>query len=112
MMVTVIGATAATFGVISFVPQAWKIVRTRKTDELSAPMWILNFTAFVLWAIYGGFRGAWEIIVPNVLCAGLAGFILVMKVVSKQTKHAIADALDPAAKHGRAGEVGTRARTP
>lgn len=95
MTVAVIGGIAAALSVISFVPQAWKIVRTRKTKELSAPMWILNFSGFVLWTLYGALHGAWELIVPNVLCAALAGFILVMKLVPLQTKHAIADVVDP-----------------
>ncbi|HET9621550.1 MAG TPA: SemiSWEET family transporter [Kofleriaceae bacterium] len=95
MTVAVIGTLAAVLSVSSFVPQAWKIVRTRKTDELSAPMWVMSFTGFVLWTIYGCLHGAWELIVPNAICAVLAGFILVMKLVSSRTKHAIADAVDP-----------------
>jgi len=103
MTATVIGAVAAVLSVISFMPQAWKIIRTRKTDELATPMWVLSLSGFILWAIYGFALGKWAIIVPNLICAVLAGFILVMKLVASPTKHAIADALDPmnTPDHGR-----------
>lgn len=92
-MTPIIGAIAAVLSVTSFVPQVWKLIRTRKTDDLAASMWILNFTGFVLWTTYGVLHGAWELIVPNAICAVLSGFILVMKLVATPTKHAIADTL-------------------
>jgi MtN3 and saliva related transmembrane protein len=95
MTASVIGAVAAVLSVASFVPQAWKVIRTRKTDQLSTPMWILNFTGFILWTVYGFTLENWALIVPNSICALLSGFILVMKLVSPPTKHAIAGALDP-----------------
>jgi MtN3 and saliva related transmembrane protein len=94
-MVGAIGAIAATLSVASFVPQAWKVIRTRKTDQLSAPMWVMSFTGFVLWTTYGVLQGAWALIVPNAICAVFAGFILIMKLLPPRSKHAVADALDP-----------------
>jgi MtN3 and saliva related transmembrane protein len=96
MIGTLLGVLAATASVVSFVPQAWKVVRTRKTDELATGMWVLNVTGFALWTAYGVTRGQWAIIVPNAICLVFATFILVMKLVSSSTKHAIADKLDPA----------------
>jgi MtN3 and saliva related transmembrane protein len=98
MISSALGVLAATASVISFVPQAWKVVRTRKTEELATGMWILNVCGFALWTSYGVTRGQWAIIVPNAICLVFATFILVMKLVSSRTKHAIADKLDPAAK--------------
>lgn len=95
MISTVLGVLAATASVVSFVPQAWKVVRTRKTDELATGMWVLNVAGFSLWTSYGITRGQWAIIVPNAICLAFAAFILVMKLVSSRTKHAIADKLDP-----------------
>lgn len=94
----ILGIAAATASVVSFVPQAWKVVRTRKTDELATGMWLLNVIGFALWTTYGVTRSQWPIIVPNTICFLLAGFILVMKLVSSSTKHAIADKLDPKAE--------------
>ena len=90
-----IGAFAAVLSVSSFVPQAWRVIRTRKTGELATMMWVMNVAGFSLWTTYGVQRQAWALIVPNAICLVLSAFILVMKLVSSRTRHVIADALDP-----------------
>jgi MtN3 and saliva related transmembrane protein len=96
MISSVIGALAATGSVVSFAPQAWKVIRTRKTDELALGTWIMNVVAFSLWMVFGIQRGVWAIIVPNVICLAFSIFILAMKLVPTPTRHKIADVLDPA----------------
>ncbi len=91
----VIGYVAAALSVTAFLPQAWKVIKTRETKELSAPMWILETVAFALWIAYGVAMEALPIIIPNVLCCLLSVFILTMKLVPHHTKHKIADKLDP-----------------
>jgi len=93
---TVVGALAAILSVAAFVPQGWRVIRTRKTAELATMMWVMNVVGFGLWAIYGFALRAWEIVIPNILCWVLSAFILAMKLVSPSTRHAIADVLDPA----------------
>ena len=80
-----VGYAAALFSVASFVPQAWRIVRTRSTKGLSQPMWILDTIAFALWVGYGALLGALPIIVPNAICFGLAAFILTRVVKCRRT---------------------------
>ena len=93
MTATVIGVLAAALSVSSFLPQAWRVIRTRQTKDLATPMWIMNVTAFALWTAYGAIIHSWPIIVPNVICCLLAAFILTMKLVSKPTKERVADAI-------------------
>lgn len=92
-----IGMIAATLSVIAFVPQAWRIVKTRDTKDLSTPMWIGEVGAFALWVVYGVMLAKWPIIVPNAICLVLAVFILFMKVAPGRTRDKVADAIDPAA---------------
>lgn len=94
-MTTVIGVLAAMLSVASFVPQSWRVIRTRKTEGLATMMWVINVVAFGLWTTYGAALRAWEIAVPNVICLGFSMFILAMKLAPSRTRHAIADALDP-----------------
>jgi MtN3 and saliva related transmembrane protein len=96
MITLALGVLAAIASVVSFVPQAWKVIRTRKTAELATMMWVLNVVGFVLWTAYGVALGMWAIAVPNAICLVFSGFILAMKLVSPPTRHRIADALDPA----------------
>lgn len=94
-MVLLIGSVAALCSMSAFVPQAWRIVKTRKTDDLSAVMWTLQVIGFVVWSVYGALLGAWPIVVENAICVVLAGFILAMKVLPHHLRHAVADRIDP-----------------
>jgi len=63
------------------VPQAVKIFRTRQTEDLSPPMWILQVMGFAPWVTYGATSQNWPLIVPNAICFLLACFILGMKIL-------------------------------
>jgi len=91
--VTMVGFAAALCSTISFVPQAVRIVRTRDTKSLSAPMYALTTTGFCLWFAYGVALGQWPLILTNGICAVLAGFILFMTLASKKVKDATAETL-------------------
>jgi MtN3 and saliva related transmembrane protein len=100
MLAVIIGGVAATLSVSSFVPQAWRVIRTRETKDLATPMWIMNVLGFALWTVYGVLIGTWPIIIPNAICFVLAAFILTMKVAPKRAKHRIADAISsPSSSH-------------
>ena len=88
-----IGFGAALCSTVSFVPQAWRIVRTRDTSALSAPMYVITTIGFLLWLIYGIMKGEWPLIITNAICFLLAGFILAMTLASPKQKAAVSDAL-------------------
>ena len=94
-MSEIIGYIAAVLSVSAFLPQVWKVIKTRNTKGMSTAMWALETGAFATWIAYGITRNAWPIILPNAICGLCAAFILVMNVVSDRLKHDIADALDP-----------------
>jgi MtN3 and saliva related transmembrane protein len=87
------GIGAALCSVMSFAPQAWKIIRTRETKDLSAPMYALTVTGFALWAGYGWVLGQWPIIVPNVTCCFLSLFILTMILLPRRRRTELANKL-------------------
>lgn len=90
--VTIIGFGAALCSTVSFVPQAWRIVKTRDTKSLSAPMYAITTVGFLLWLIYGVMKGEWPLILTNGICLILAAFILTMTLASPKQKAAISDA--------------------
>lgn len=94
---TVIGWLATLASTISFVPQAWKIIKTRETKDISRGMYMITVAGFACWAIYGTLLGQWPIIVTNSICLALSAFILVMKLLPQREKEAVAEALDPEA---------------
>ena len=84
-MIAIVGVAAALLSIASFVPQAWKIWKTRETEGLSTKMWIFNTCAFALWTVYGIGLGKWPLIATNAICLVLAAFILTMKVTARKT---------------------------
>ena len=93
--VTVVSLFAATLSMVSFVPQAWAIIRSRNTDGISLKTYLITVAGFVAWLAYGVLLGQWAIIVQNVICLCLSSFILVMKLLPQRKKEAVADALTP-----------------
>ena len=96
-LVTLIGSLAALCSTVSFVPQAWKIIRTRDTSGLSARMYAVTVAGFSLWFAYGILLGEWPLIVTNAVCLALSAFILMMRILPQRKKEAVADLLDPGA---------------
>ena len=95
--VTMVSLFAATLSMISFVPQAWEIIRSRNTDAISLKMYVITVIGFVAWLTYGLLLMQWAIIVQNIICLCLSAFILVMKLLPKRQKIMVAEALTPAA---------------
>ena len=93
--VTIVGYLAAICSMTSFTPQAWKIIRTRDTGSISAPMYALTVLGFALWLAFGLLKAEWPIIITNGVCLILSAFILLMTVLPGAKKEAVADAIDP-----------------
>jgi MtN3 and saliva related transmembrane protein len=95
---TIVGSFAALASTVSFTPQAWKIIKSRGTKDISAGMYTLTVTGFVLWTTYGILLKQWPIIVTNSICMLLAAFILMMKLLPRRERDKVADVLDPDVK--------------
>ncbi len=92
---TVIGTLAALASTASFAPQAWKIIRSRSTADLSVGMYVLTVAGFSLWTGYGVVLGQWPLVASNTICLGLSAFILAMKLLPARKKRAVASFLTP-----------------
>jgi MtN3 and saliva related transmembrane protein len=101
--VTIVSLFAATLSMISFVPQAWAIIRDRNTDGISLKMYLITVAGFIAWLLYGVLLRQWAIIVQNIICLALSAFILTMKLLPQKDKEAVANALTPSALERDAG---------
>ncbi len=81
MSVTWIGYIAAIFTTASFLPQVYKLWKTRKTKGLSLPMYLIYTTGVFFWALYGFFLHDLAIIIANAIT-----FILVVPIVLMEIK--------------------------
>jgi MtN3 and saliva related transmembrane protein len=92
---TIIGAAATLCSVTSFVPQAWRIIRTRDVSAISMRMYVITVLGFALWLTYGVMLWQWPLMITNGLCLLLSAFILAMKLLPRRKREAVADSLDP-----------------
>lgn len=76
-----LGYCAAAPSTASFAPQAWKVIASRKTQDISLGMYLLTVAAFALWLAFGLIKLKWPLIASNGICLMLSGFILMMKVL-------------------------------
>ena len=90
-IVTVVSLFAASLSMVSYIPQAWSIIRSRNTDGISLKMYVITVTGFVAWLLYGLLMRQWAIIGQNIVCLALSSFILVMKLLPQRRKEAVAD---------------------
>lgn len=78
--VDILSGVAATLTTASFIPQAWRVLRTRDTAAISLTMYSMFAVGVCLWEIYGLMTGQWAIIAANAITLVLASLILIMKV--------------------------------
>jgi len=76
----IIGLAAGIATTASFVPQAYRVYKTKKTGDLSAGMFMLLNCGLCLWIIYGIQSMSISIILANCVTLVLALYILVMKI--------------------------------
>lgn len=96
--ITMAGSAAAFCSMVSFVPQAWRIVKSRDTGAISPATYSFTVAGFALWTLYGIGLGEWPLIVTNSVCLVLASFILLMTLLPQAKKDAMADTVDPDAQ--------------
>ena len=94
-VVSMVSLFAATLSMVSYVPQAWTIIRTRNTETVSLGMYLVTVVGFMAWLGYGVLVRQWPIIVQNIICLGLSAFILTMKLLPQCKTAVVAAALDP-----------------
>lgn len=76
-----IGMAAGFCTTVSFVPQVWRVWKTRHARDISLIMYLLFVTGIVLWFIYGVMIQSTPVILFNAITFVLAGAVLVMKLV-------------------------------
>ncbi len=81
-----LGYLAASCTTFSFVPQAWQVYRTRRTQDLSLAMFSIFTFGIILWLLYGLALQRGPLIFSNALTVVLAGYILLMKLLEKKDK--------------------------
>lgn len=96
--VSLVGYAAALCSTVSFVPQAWRVLRTRDVSALSTPTYAITCCGFALWLVYGIAKAEWPLILTNSICLVLASFILAMKLMPPRQRESVAQTLASSAE--------------
>lgn len=75
-----IGLIAGLLTTTAFIPQVWKIYRTKSGKDISARMYSILSTGMVLWLIYGIFVRSLPLILSNAVTLVLALAIIALKI--------------------------------
>lgn len=79
-MIEYLGFVAAALTTCSFIPQAWKTIKTQDTSSISLLMYVLFVIGIILWLIYGVLMESKPMIYANVVTGILASIILLYKI--------------------------------
>lgn len=71
-----IGYFAAFFTTVAFIPQAYKIYKTKKTSDLSLSLFIIFSIGVFCWLIYGFILNSMPMILANIITLVLSLYIL------------------------------------
>jgi MtN3 and saliva related transmembrane protein len=75
-----IGYTAAVCTTIAYVPQILKVIKTKKTNDISIAMFVLISSGVFLWLIYGIILVSIPIIIANAITFIFSSYIFIMKI--------------------------------
>jgi len=76
LFVTLIGWVASVLASVCFMPQAYKVYRTRTTEGLSLASFSMLVSANFSWLVYGAALGNLPLIATNVCALAANGLIL------------------------------------
>jgi MtN3 and saliva related transmembrane protein len=79
----IIGLVAAFLTTSAFVPQVYKAWKTKSTESLSLPMYLIFFVGVLLWLIYGFHLKSLAMIISNIVTAILALVLIILKLRHK-----------------------------
>jgi MtN3 and saliva related transmembrane protein len=74
-----VGSLAAALSMVTFLPQAIKVIRTRETGAISLPTYVIVVISTALWGVYGVLIGSLPVIAANVVNGSFGAVILALK---------------------------------
>ncbi len=81
--IELIGYAAGFFVALAGLPQLIKIMKTKKTRDVSILLVLILMTSATLWLIYGYFIKSWPLIISDIVVLGLWIIILRYKLKYK-----------------------------
>lgn len=81
--IEIIGLIAATLTTAAFIPQVYKVFKSKSTADISLTMYSVLFIGIVLWFIYGIEIKSLAIILANAVTGILVACVIILKIKYK-----------------------------
>lgn len=82
-----LGMIAAFLTTAAYVPQAYKTIKTRHTQDLSLITFSMLFIGTICWFFYGWHTKDWPLVIGNGITAILSGIIFYLKLSEPKNPH-------------------------
>ncbi len=79
-----IGHTGAFLSSVTFIPQVYKVWKTKSANDLSLTMLLIIFTSTIVWLVYAFALMLWPVIVANVIICFLCVLLIYFKFAYKK----------------------------
>jgi MtN3 and saliva related transmembrane protein len=80
----ILGLIATFFTTGAYVPQAYRIIRTKSTHSLSVPTYTMIVVGSLLWVYYAYTKHDTPVMIANGVTGLLSLIILIIKLLSKE----------------------------
>jgi MtN3 and saliva related transmembrane protein len=77
--IEIVGHIGAFLSSITFIPQVYKVWKTRSVGDLSLTMMLIVFSSTIVWLIYGVHLSLWPVIICNGIIALLSLLLIYFK---------------------------------
>lgn len=82
--VEIIGVIGASLTTASFVPQVYKVVKTKSVEGISLTMYSVFFIGILFWLYYGVKIDSFSVILANIVTGILVVIILLFRIIYKK----------------------------
>ncbi|NBP69104.1 MAG: hypothetical protein EBR30_09600 [Cytophagia bacterium] len=74
------GHTGSLLSSLTFIPQVYKVWKTRRTQDLSLTMMLIVFSSTIVWVVYGIGLMLWPVIICNSFICLLSLLLIYFKL--------------------------------
>ena len=77
--IEIVGHVGAFLTSVTFIPQVYKVWKTKSVNDLSLTMLFIVFTSTIVWLIYAVALMLWPVIVANGIVSSLSVLLIYFK---------------------------------
>lgn len=86
LIINIVGTLAALCMICGYIPQAWHTIRTRDTDGIAMPTFLLLGAGSVFFVIQGLMLSNWPLVVTNTITTVSSAIVFGIKVHNDRKK--------------------------